>query len=188
MKRTFLLFTLASLFFTNAEAQTKLTADTEKTELVWLAEKVTGQHTGTVKLKSGWLDWQNNKITSGEFIIDMTSLNESENNERFEGHMRSDDFFSIDKFPTAKLAISASGSFDKGSGEVFGSLTIKDITNPISFKAVMQKKDDGTWFFANIIIDRTKFDIKYGSGSFFDDLGDKTIFDEFKLRINLLVK
>jgi polyisoprenoid-binding protein YceI len=188
MKRTFLFFILVNLFFTFAEAQSMLTADTAKTELVWLAEKVTGQHTGTVKLKSGWLNWQNNKITSGEFIIDMTSLNESENNERFEGHMRSDDFFSIDKFPTAILAINASGSFDKGNGEVFGSLTIKDITNPISFKAVMQKKDDGTWFFANIIIDRTKYDIKYGSGSFFDDLGDKTIFDEFKLRINLLVK
>ena len=73
MKRTLLLFTLVGVFFANAAAQTKLTADTAKTKLVWVGEKVTGQHTGTIKLQSGWLNWKDNKIVSGEFDINMAS-------------------------------------------------------------------------------------------------------------------
>jgi len=169
-------------------AQNKLSADTTKTSLLWLGEKVTGQHTGTIKLQSGWLNWQNNKIASGEFDINMASLKETENNAMLLGHLKSDDFFGVSKFPLAKLVITGSTPFDKGSGTVSGTLTIKDITNPIEFKATMQKKEEGTWFFANITIDRTKYNIRYGSGSFFDNLGDKTIYDEFKLKANLLVR
>ena len=153
-----------------------------------MGEKVTGQHTGTINLQSGWLNWQDNKIVSGEFLIDMASLKDSEANDRLEGHLKSDDFFGVEKFPVAKLVITGSTPFDKGTGVVSGTLTIKDITNPIEFKAAMQKKDDGVWFFTNIVIDRTKYNIRYGSGSFFDNLGDKTIYDEFKLKVNLLVK
>lgn len=174
--------------FLNATAQNKLIADTTQTKLLWLGEKVTGQHTGTIKLQSGWLTLQDSKITSGEFLIDMTSLKETENNKMLMGHLKSDDFFGVNKYPTAKLVITGSTPFDKGSGVVNGTLTIKDITNPIEFKATMQKKDDGTWFFANITVDRTKYNIRYGSGSFFDNLGDKTIYDEFKVKVNLLVK
>jgi polyisoprenoid-binding protein YceI len=188
MKRTLLLFALSVILVTNAIAQSKLNADTEKTKLLWLGEKVTGQHTGTINLKSGWLNWQENKIVSGEFVIDMASLKESEANERLEGHLKSDDFFGTEKFPTAKIVITGSTSFDKGTGVVSGTLTIKDVTNPIEFKSTMQKKEDGVWFFANIVVDRTKYNVRYGSGSFFDNLGDKTIYDEFKLKVNLLVK
>ena len=167
MKRALLFLTISGLFLINVGAQNKLTADTAATKLLWLGEKVTGQHTGTIKLKSGWLIMQDSKIVSGEFLIDMTTLRESENNAMLMGHLKSD---------------------DKGTGVVSGSLTIKEITNPIEFKATMQKKDDGTWFFANIAVDRTKYNIRYGSGSFFDNLGDKTVYDEFNLKVNLLVK
>jgi polyisoprenoid-binding protein YceI len=188
MKRVLSLLTLSVLFLINVGAQNKLTADTTKTKLLWLGEKVTGQHTGTINLQSGWINWQDNKIVSGEFTIDMASLKESENNKQLMGHLKSDDFFGVAKFPTAKLVITGSTPFDKGTGVVSGTLTIKDITNPIEFKAATQKKDEGVWFFANIPIDRTKYNIRYGSGSFFDNLGDKTIYDEFKLKVNLLVK
>ena len=188
MKRTLLLFALSALLITNAIAQSKLNADTEKTKLLWLGEKVTGQHTGTINLKSGWLNWQENKIVSGEFEIDMTSIKDSEANARLEGHLKSDDFFGTEKFPTAKLVITGSTAFDKGNGVVSGTLTIKDITQPIEFKSTTQKKEDGVWFFSNIIVDRTKYNVRYGSGSFFDNLGDRTVYDEFKLRVNLLVK
>jgi polyisoprenoid-binding protein YceI len=188
MKRTLLFLTISGLFLVNVGAQNKLSADTTKTKLLWLGEKVTGQHTGTINLQSGWLNWQDNKIVSGEFNIDMASLKETENNERLLGHLKSDDFFGVAKYPLAKLVITGSTPFDKGSGVVSGTLTIKDVTNPIEFKATMQKKDDGTWFFANITVDRTKYNIRYGSGSFFDNLGDKTIYDEFKLKVNLMVK
>jgi polyisoprenoid-binding protein YceI len=188
MKRTLFFLVLPGLIFVNAAAQNKLTADTTATKLLWLGEKVTGQHTGTIKLQSGWLTWNDNKIVSGEFNIDMTSLKDSENNKMLTGHLKSDAFFDVAKYPLAKLIITGSTPFDKGSGVVTGTLTIKDITNPIEFKATMQKKDEGTWFFANISVDRTKYNIRYGSGLFFDNLGDKTIYDEFKLKVNLLVK
>jgi polyisoprenoid-binding protein YceI len=188
MKKVLLFVTLSGLFLMNVSAQEKLTADTTKTKLLWLGEKVTGQHTGTINLQSGWLSLKDNKIVAGEFNIDMASLKEIENNDHLEGHLKSDDFFGVDKFPLAKLVITGSTSFDKGTGVVSGTLTIKGVTNPIEFKSAMQKKDDGTWFFANIVVDRTKYNIRYGSGSFFDNLGDKTIYDEFNVKVNLLVK
>lgn len=188
MKRTLLLFALSALLVSNVVAQSKLNADTEKTKLLWLGEKVTGDHSGTINLKSGWLNWQDNKIVSGEFLIDMASLKDADGSANLEGHLKSDDFFGVEKFPTAKLVLTGSTAFDKGTGVVKGTLTIKDSTNPIEFKSTMQKKDDGVWFFANIVVDRTKYNVRYGSGSFFDNLGDKTIYDEFKLKVNLLVK
>ena len=187
MKNTLLLLTFM-LYPVLTNAQVKMNADTEKTTLQWLGEKVMGQHTGTINLKDGWLTLNNNQIVSGEFNIDMASLKESESNQMLEKHLKSDDFFGVEKFPTAKLVLTGSDSFEKGTAVVRGSLTIKGTTNPIEFKALLQKKDEGTWFFANIIIDRTKFNIRYGSGSFFDNLGDKAIYDEFKVKVNLLVK
>lgn len=179
---------LSGLLFINVSAQERLEADTTKTRLLWFGEKVTGQHTGTINLQSGWINWKNNKIVSGEFNIDMASIKEAEGNKQLQGHLKSDDFFGVEKFPLAKLVITGSTSFDKGTGVVSGTLTIKGITNPIEFKSAMQKTDDGIWFFANIVVDRTKYNIRYGSGSFFDNLGDKTIYDEFNLKVNLLVK
>jgi polyisoprenoid-binding protein YceI len=186
MKKSLLFLALSGFMFVNVAAQSKLTADTTKTKLSWLGEKVTGQHSGTIKLQSGWISWQDNKITSGEFDIDMASIKDSESNARLEGHLKSDDFFGVTKYPVAKLVLTGSTPFDKGSGVVTGTLTIKGVTNPVEFKATMQKKDDGVWFFANIVVDRTKYNIRYGSGSFFDNLGDKTIYDEFKLKVSVL--
>ncbi|MBK8883751.1 MAG: YceI family protein [Bacteroidales bacterium] len=188
MKHIITLSVLMVLAVLNIYAQNKYTADTQQTKLQWLGEKVTGQHTGSIALKSGQLNWNDNKIVSGEFIIDMASLKDSESNERLEGHLKSDDFFGTSNFPEAKLIITGSTSFEKGTGVVSGTLTIKGVSNPIEFKAALQKKDDGLWFFANIIVDRTKYNIRYGSGSFIDNLGDKTIFDEFKLKVSLFVK
>jgi len=169
-------------------AQQKLTADAGKSKLEWLGEKVTGKHEGIINLQSGWLSWKENKIQSGEFIIDMSSITSFENLDKLVGHLKSDDFFGVEKFPTAKLVISESTSFEKGTATVKGNLTIKGVTQPVEFKASYQKKDDGNWFFANIIVDRTKYNVRYGSGSFFDNLGDKTIYDEFKLKVSLVVK
>jgi polyisoprenoid-binding protein YceI len=188
MKNVFLFIAFFGLSAGIASSQEKMAADTSKTTLSWLGEKVTGQHTGTIKLQSGGLNWQNNKIVSGEFTIDMATIKESTGDARLEGHLKSDDFFSVGKFPTAKLVLTGSESFEKGSALVKGTLTIKGITNPIEFKSNILKKDDGLWFYSNIIVDRTKFNVRYGSGTFFDNLGDKVIYDEFKLKVALFVK
>ena len=188
MRKNIFIMILSVLPFGSGNAQEKLTADTEKTTLSWLGEKVLGQHTGTIRLQSGWLGWKDNRIVSGEFTIDMTTIKDNDSNQKLEGHLKSVDFFGVEKFPTSKLFITGSDAFDKGTAVVRGNLTIKGITNTIEFKASMQKKEDGTWFYANIIVDRSKYNVRYGSGSFFDNLGDKTIYDEFKLKVSLLVK
>jgi polyisoprenoid-binding protein YceI len=188
MKKSILFLAFAGILLLNVSAQEKLNADTEKSKLSWLGEKVTGQHSGTINLQSGWISWKDNKIVSGEFVIDMASLKDVESNVRLEGHLKSEDFFGVEKYPVAKLVVTGSTPFDKGTAVVSGTLTIKGVTNPIEFKTTTQKKEDGLWFFTNIVVDRTKFNIRYGSGSFFDNLGDKTIYDEFKLKVNLLVK
>ena len=102
MKRILALMSFQCLKLPFISAQDKFTADTAQTKILWLGEKVTGQHTGTIKLNSGWLNWMDNKIVSGEFNIDMTSLKDSEANERLEGHLKSDDFFGVEKFPVIK--------------------------------------------------------------------------------------
>jgi polyisoprenoid-binding protein YceI len=188
MKKAFLLTTGLLMMAGFINAQDKLTADVEKTTLTWLGEKVTGEHSGTIKLKDGWLTYQNNKIVSGQFNVDMNTIKDVDANERLEGHLKSDDFFGSAKFPVATLVVTGSESFEKGTATVKGTLKIKDVTNPVEFKATVQKKEDGTYFYANIIIDRSKYNIRYGSGSFFDNLGDRLIYDEFKLKVNLLVK
>ena len=187
MRRALFILTLTLVLSGLAIGQEKLTAVKEKSKLSWLGEKVTGQHTGSINLQSGWLNLQDNKIVSGEFNIDMSSIKDAEGSERLEGHLKSEDFFGVEKYPTSKLVITGSTPFEKGTGLVKGNLTIKGVTNPIEFKATMQKVDEGTWFYSNIVIDRSKYNVRYGSGSFFDNLGDKTIYDEFKLKVNLLV-
>lgn len=188
MKKAILFFALQTLIVAYAASQDKYTADTEQSKLLWLGEKVTGQHTGTINLQSGWLTWKDNKIVAGEFLVDMASIKDTEANARLEGHLKSDDFFGTEKYPVSKLVITGSTPFDKGTGVISGTLTIKGISNKVEFKAALQKQDSNMWFYSNLIIDRTLYNIRYGSGSFFDNLGDKTIFDEFKLKISLLVK
>lgn len=181
-------FAMSALSFINVNGQGRLNADTQKSTLEWLGEKVTGKHTGTIKLQSGWLVIENNRITSGEFLVDMKTIRDNDGLTRLEEHLRSDDFFSVEKFPVTRLVITGSDSFEKGTATVRGTLTIKGITNPLEFTAAMQKKDDGVWFYSNIAVDRTKYNVRYGSGKFFENLGDKIIYDDFKLKVALLVK
>ncbi|HLN20950.1 MAG TPA: YceI family protein [Bacteroidales bacterium] len=185
MKHLFILIVAAQLV-TVAAAQTK-NANTEKTAIVWFAEKVTGDHKGTVNLKSGWIDFTDNRIKGGEFVVDMSTIKDADNNQKLESHLKSEDFFGVEKYPTAKLVLKESTPFEKGTATVKGELTIKDKTEPVEFKAALQNKDDGLWFFTNLTVDRTKYNVRYGSGTFFDNLGDRTIYDEFKLRVSVLV-
>ena len=188
MKKTLSILVLTIFISGHMNAQEKYTANPQKTAMEWLGEKVLGKHTGTIKLQSGWLDWNENKITGGEFLIDMTSIKDDDSNARLEGHLKSDDFFGVEKFPVSKLIITGSTPFNNGNGVVRANLTIKEITHPIEFKAIMQKNDEGTWFYSNIIVDRSKYNVRYGSGTFFQNLGDKAIYDEFKLKVSLLVQ
>jgi polyisoprenoid-binding protein YceI len=172
----------------NIHAQDRLYADIEETKLEWKGEKVLGEHNGTVNLKSGWLEIRDKEIVSGEFLIDMTTIMDTDGNTKLGEHLKSDDFFGAEDHPVSKLVITESTSFVNGMADIKGSLTVKGVTNPILFKADMEEKEDEVWFYTSIIIDRTEYNIRYGSGSFFENLGDRAISDEFTMKVTLIMK
>ena len=184
----------ASLFVGgNQQAEkTTYTIDSEASKVAWVGKKVTGQHNGTINLKSGNFTFEDGTLVGGVFTIDMTSLIcedlEGEYKGKLEGHLKSDDFFGVEKFPTATFIISKAVPQGPGKYKVVGNLTIKETTEEIQFVANVDEKDGQVSGAADLTIDRSKFDVRYGSGSFFDNLGDKTIYDDFDLTINLVAK
>jgi len=166
-------------------AQTKKIV-AEKSQINWIGKKVTGQHEGTVNFKDGVLSFKGKKLTGGTFTVDMnsiatTDLKAGQGKEKLDKHLKADDFFGTDKYSTAKLDFKT--ITDKGNGvyTITADLKIKEKTNPVTFDLTV-KGNTATTSFA---IDRTKYDIKYGSGSFFDNLGDKTINDNFDVTVAL---
>jgi polyisoprenoid-binding protein YceI len=187
------LFTLSNVNAVEPVSNGNLTVNAEKSSIDWKGEKVTGEHTGTIKIKSGSLMVKEGKLQGGEFIIDMASIEntdlDGEYKGKLEGHLKSDDFFGVDKFPEASLKVTGVKETSKaGVYTVMADLTIKGITNPITFTATLLDDKGTVVANANVVVDRSKFDVRYGSGSFFDNLGDKTIYDEFTLTVNLVTK
>ena len=171
----------------NTTPPVKKTVDTTKSTIGWTASKVTGTHTGTVGIKSGSIEFEGDKLKGGTFIIDMPSLKVTdltgEWKDKLEGHLKSDDFFGTANFSEAKLVIKkVTAKAMSGEYIVSGDLTIKGITQPVSFTT----STTSNMATAKVKIDRTKFDIKYGSASFFDNLADKAINNEFELTISLV--
>lgn len=163
----------------------KETINVTSSSIQWVGEKVVGSHQGMISLQSGELIYDGNQLVAGSFVIDMTSLTctdlTGEYKSKLEGHLKSDDFFGVNKFETASLSITKVNKIKSKSYSVTAELTIKGITKTINFEAQIDKNNLN----ANIKIDRTKFDVKYGSGNFFDGLGDNMIYDEFELIVNL---
>jgi polyisoprenoid-binding protein YceI len=163
----------------------KETINVTSSSIQWVGEKVVGSHQGMISLQSGELIYDSNQLVAGSFVIDMTSLTctdlTGEYKSKLEGHLKSDDFFGVNKFETASLSIIKVNKIKSKSHSVTAKLTIKGITKTINFEAQIDKNNLN----ANIKIDRTKFDVKYGSGNFFDGLGDNMIYDEFELIVNL---
>lgn len=167
----------------------------EASKIEWVGKKVTGQHNGTVQVKSGTVEIENNTLTAGHFEVDMTSIVcldlEGEYKGKLESHLKSADFFDVEKHKTATLKIKKVTELPGVEGfnsQVTADLTIKGITHEVQFPAKIEIKDDKLAAYGEITIDRSKFDVRYGSPSFFDDLGDKAIYDEFQLKVSLGAK
>jgi len=166
--------------------------------LGWLAKKVTGQHNGSVQFKEGSVLVDGNQITGGTFVVDMKSikvedLTDAGYNAKLVGHLNSDDFFSVDKNPTAtfvitKVAPIKGAAADANNATITGNLTIKGITKPVTFPAKVGVKDGVAAASGTATIDRTQFDIRYGSKSFFESIGDKAIDNDFALSFNVIAK
>ena len=168
-----------------ANAQDKK-INTSKSTITWVGKKVTGQHSGTIAFKDGVLKFKSNKLTGGNFTVDMNSINVTdlkagEGKEKLEGHLKAADFFGTDKFATSKVVFKTVTPKSAGVYTVVADLTIKNVTKPVTFDITVAKNTATAAF----KVDRTKYGIEYNSGSIFSGLGDKTIYDDFELNVNL---
>lgn len=175
----------------SANAQT-YNIDQNSSKVSWVGKKVTGSHNGDIKIKSGTLEFKKKQLSGGTILIDMTTINtldlSGESKGQLEGHLKSDDFFGVSKFPTAKIVITKVVPQGPGKYKITGDLTIKGTSKEIKFIANLDQSGNGVSGSADLTVDRSEYNIKYGSGSFFDNLGDKTIYDDFELTVNLVAK
>ena len=171
----------------HSENSIKKDIDISKSTVKWLGKKVTGSHEGVISIKEGHLHFDDNAFTGGNIIIDMSTIEctdlDGESKQNIEGHLSSDDFFGVKKYPTANLEVidSEKLKYSKNKYRVTAILEIKNIKNKIEFDVVVNNDSLNV----DLVIDRTKYDVKYGSGSFFDNLGDKMIYDDFNLNVSL---
>ena len=181
-----LIFTIGCFFTLQSFTIEKEDVKVKDSALTWVGSKITGSHEGTISLKSGYLTLDNNDLVGGEFVIDMTTIVCTDLSGKgkvgIESHLKSDDFFSVDKFPNANLTILNVKKKSLGQYQVNANITIKGITQKIMFDAEIKEKTAK----AKIVIDRTLFGIIYKSGNFFEELADKAIYDEFEMSIELM--
>ncbi|MEQ1744427.1 MAG: YceI family protein [Saprospiraceae bacterium] len=193
MKKLLFLPLLAVLVMAASSSVSTYKADLVSSNIIWKGYKVTGEHTGTVKVKSGNLQMTDGKLTGGAFEIDMTTITcvdlEGPVAGKLVGHLKSDDFFGVEKFPTAKFVITRAIPTDsKGNYKIIGNMTLKETTKEIKFPAAVSEANGQVTTTAKITIDRSEYNVRFGSGTFFDNLGDKTIYDEFDLNVTLVTK
>ena len=156
----------------------------------WTGRKVTGAHNGTIGIKEGNFILNDGKVNEGKIVIDTTTIKildvtDPATNTQFAGHLASDDFFSIDKFPIAIFDILSVKEIADSTFYLEGNLTIKDITHTVGFEATLENNSKAITLSGKLVIDRTKYDIRFRSGNFFKDLGDTLIYNDFELDFNI---
>ena len=168
-----------------ATAQTKK-IDASKSEVAWLGKAVTHNQNGTISIKEGNLIFKGKKLKGGNVTIDMTSINAlstaPEKKGSLEGHLKKDEFFGTEKYPTAKLVFKTIAAKGNGIYTVTADLTIKAATKPVTFDLAVAENTAKT----KLIFDRTKFDVSFGSASLSDKLGDKAIYDDIEMNVTLV--
>ncbi len=189
MRKLSLLITAIIFTTIGAFAQKTVKVDNATSTIKWEGAKVGGSHNGTINLKSGSLSFDNTQLIGGEFVIDMSTITnldlEGEYKGKLEGHLKSDDFFGVATYPTSKFVITEVTPQGPGKYKVEGNLTIKKTTKPVKFIAYTKEDGKNLIATADITVDRSEYDVRYGSGSFFDNLGDKVIYDDFTLSVSL---
>ena len=196
MKRLFQSLTILAVFaffataFTIGNETVTYSVDTEKSSVAWKGYKVAGSHEGAVRIQSGSLEFTDGLLTGGAFEIDMASMTCTDLpkgvGKKLIGHLQSEDFFGTTAHPTASFKITSVLPQGVNRYKVLGDLTIKEITKAIKFIATTATEESVVTANADIQVDRSDFNVKYGSGTFFGNLGDKTIYDEFDLNVSLV--
>ena len=192
MKQKFLLAG-ALMFFVSALATQAQNVNLDKSTFTWTGKKVAGEHTGNIKLKSGSIKIDGKELKGGNFIIDMTTLTctdlkDEGTNTSLINHLKSDDFFSVDKFKESRFNITKVVRQANNQYQVTGNLEIKGTNHPNTIKATFEEKGKQKIFTGTMVVDRTLYNIRYGSGKFFENLGDRMINDEFEIKFSLVVE
>lgn len=161
----------------------KYSANVSKSVLIWKAEKITGGHNGYVSLKSGSVSMDHGKIAGANFVVDMSTItNEDIKSEKYSNklveHLKSEDFFFVKKYPEVSFDMIKATPLGNDKFDVFGTLTVKGIKGVISFPLELKQSKSELVAKGTFTFDRTKFDIIYNSGSFFENLGDRAINNE----------
>ena len=191
-----LFMAIASVAAVQAQlADGKYILDFNKSSIVWSAKKVTGSgHTGTVRVSSGVIYVKGNAGITGKVKIDMnamviTDISDAGTNANFLNHLKAEDFFNTVVFPDAMFEV-ISVQVAKGNNgtthNVSGNMTIKGITKALSFPAKITGGGNQVFVEGIVGVDRSQFDVRYGSNAFFDNLGDKAIDNIFNLNIKLV--
>ncbi len=174
---------------TNTE---KFDIDLKQSKLEWTGKKLGGEHYGEIKLTSGHLMFTENKLMGGSFEMDMASITcvdiaDAKSNKRLIDHLKSEDFFSVSRFPKSAFAITKVESKSATEYLVTANLTIKGKTNPVTFTAKLITVNNQAIAEATLVFDRSKYDVKFGSQSFFENLGDKLVYDDVDVKVTLIL-
>ena len=191
MKSIIAIILSLAVFFTTEKNTAPATVNKSESSVMWKAAKVTGEHWGYVPIADATLDYSNGKITGGSFEMDMVNLTvedltDPKSKGNLTNHLKSDDFFSVEKFNTASFKITDAKSSNGRDYVISGNLTIKGISQPISFPAKVSTSGNKLTAEGDITFDRTKFDIKFRSGNYFENLADKLIYDGVNLKVKLV--
>lgn len=166
------------------------TIDKKETVVSWKGSSVKGAHTGYVYISKGELMIENGQLMGGTVEVDMSTIegddHRSDNN--LINHLKDPDFFDVKKFPISTIAITRVESTNEENKKFTGNLTIKGITHPVSFPANMEVQDGIVKANGKLVIDRTKWDVRYNSGKFFDNLKDQAISDSIEFHIKIVAK
>ncbi len=177
-----------TMSFVNKEVLFDNNVDVTSSTIQWKGYKPTGSHHGTINLVSGELKLEEGLIKGGSFTVNMSTIKDADGSAKLERHLKSADFFEVEAFPTSTFEITNSFVED-GKTMLSGDLTIKGITKQITFPVVViEDEEDITLTSETFQINRADFNVKYKSKSFFNDLKDKFVNDEFDLQVNVVIK
>ena len=178
-------------------ANDTLFVDIENSDIDWIGRKITGEHSGTLNLSDGFVIWNGKSITGGKITFDMTSIKNTdieslEWKEKLEKHLMAEDFFFVDSFPHANLEIkNHRQTVDESSevnNQIIANLTIRGITHEIIFPLKISQSKSIFYAEGTIDINRTLFNINYKSGTLFENLGDRMIYDDFTVQFSVQTK
>lgn len=173
---------------TSEVTSTKYMANATESIIEWTGYKPTGKHNGTIKVETGVFTVNDGKLESGSFIIDMNSIKDADGSAKLEGHLKSADFFDVEKHASAAFEVTGFEMVD-GKSMLSGNLKLKDVKNNVTFPVTTSVDGDIFTLTSEVFtIDRSKWNVEYGSKSFFDDLGDKFINDDIELKVTVKAK